>query len=72
MIITPEMIADAALARFTVEMEFLRGIPLPQWAEPQPDRRTRWQKFKSRVKDRVWALRHSLACRVTPYGFDDE
>ena len=70
-ILTPQMIADRAVSHFIVEMEFLKGIPRPAWAEPKPDTRTKWQKFKDRVGGKVNSWRHSLACWTTPYGFDD-
>ena len=70
-ILTPEMIASRALAHLAVEVDFLNGIPRPAWAEPKPDTRTKWQKFKDRVGDKVDNWRHSLACWITPYGFDD-
>jgi hypothetical protein len=70
-ILTPEMFAADALKHLTVGVSFLKDRTTPHWAKRQPDTRTKWQKFRSRVKDKVWEWRHSLACRITPYGFDE-
>lgn len=71
-LLTPQMIADRSLAHFTENLEFLKNMPKRHWDfELTSDTRTKWQKFKGRVSSNVNSWRHSLACWITPYGFDD-
>lgn len=70
-LITPEMVTRAALEMITVELDFLKGIPRPFKYQVKPDTRTPWQKRKDRMVSNVRSWRHSLACWITPYGFDD-
>jgi len=70
-ILTPQMIAERATAYLKVEMDCLKGIPRPLWAQPKPDTRSPWKKAKDRINSRIDNWRHSLACWITPYGFDD-
>lgn len=69
--LTPKMVADRALAYLSDNIDVLNGIPRTSVFERYPDTRTKWQKLKSRAKYKVYSWRHSLACWITPYGFED-
>lgn len=64
-LITPEMVTRAALELITAQIDFFKGIPLPPKYQVKP--RTKWQK----IKDKAYGWRHSLACWITPYEFDE-